>query len=414
MRKALGTINASYIKAKQAPPCFSGDELPALKRLPTGSISLDWLWGGGVVCGLPNVVWGPEGAYKTSLALRIVAFNQSRDPEFTALLLDGSGSFSGMLVYAQNDLLVDMERLFVVEVNTLEEGVEIFRQVATEGLVDMIIIDDLAVYATIKEQFKGGFKLGTKQEHSITDQSMATQAGANNTFIRRTRHLMKIHEIACLFTQQVRQNFDLYGEEFIMGGGHGLKHALRLNTIQTPAAKDKAPIQGSISHTSANAVKIGSAVTFRVVKMAVDGAQNKGTRVVTQWTDRIGIEPGRDAFMFLSETMDLITRVSSSVLFKDELCLKLGLELGLGFSTRAKAEAWMTENYQMIYDTFVPNLNLQPQTTEIKKKTKKTRETKKKIDQAATTAIELTSDPNYTHFEENEENEEGDTENADD
>ena len=394
LRKAAKLINETYAKVGEKPVFFMGSELDPPPRIPSGSITLDWAWGGGVIAGMPNLLWGPESIGKTSLSLRIIAYNQARDPEFVALWLDGSGSLNGMLNYART-LGVDLDRIFPVEVSTLEEAVEVFRQVANEGLIDMLVVDDLAVYSTIKEQYKGAFKLGRSTEHAMTDQAMATQAAANNTFIRRTKHLIKTQNIALLYTQQVRDSFESYGDEFVLGGGRGFKHALRLNTLMQRGAKIHHPTRGSL--TGDNPEFVGYALKLKIMKMAIDGAQPTGTEVLTQWTSLKGIERGRDAFMFLNQTLGLIETHGSSRLFMDGLCEKLGVDKKTGFSTRARTEAWLEEHYDLVYQAFVPNLALQPKPGP--------KVTKEKVSKAVKKAKNLLHDPKLQQAEETEEKE---------
>ena len=152
LKKMAAVFNKEY-GAPGEPVMMVGSDLKPPHRIATGILSLDWLHGGGHPRRLYSMYWGPENAGKTTLALVELACAQRADPDFICLFLDGSGRIDAMLQRAAQ-IGVDLERFFAVKTDTLEEAVEILKQLTKRGLIDMVIVDDLAVYATMRDTLR--------------------------------------------------------------------------------------------------------------------------------------------------------------------------------------------------------------------------------------------------------------------
>lgn len=352
MDKLVDLINKrNQRRGSGEPVIVKGSQMRVPGRIPSGILSLDHHLGGGFPRSLYSMLWGPPGCGKTSLLLKTVANAQRVDPNLVTIFLDGSKRFGSMIGYAQN-LGVDMDRFFPVETETVEEAVQIAVEAAKESIVDFIVCDDLAVYTSVKELRKGGIE---KDYREITDEAMATQAAANGKFIRRTNGLFYQRDVACIFTQQVRANFDQYGGDFHLPGGHALQHVLAINLLITQAATSHFPTVDS----TIDGDRCGYAVRVSTTKMALDEAMPTGSQFVTQWLTGKGIEPGRDAFMFLNdkgliETGGRVRKFSSRL--RDILTEADPPE---SFPSRRECETWLRENFDLVYQNFVPNLELQ-------------------------------------------------------
>lgn len=384
--KKIATVMNKEYGAPGEPVMIIGSELKAPLRIPTGILSLDWLHGGGHPRKLFSMYWGPENSGKSTLALTELAAAQAADPEFYALFMDGSGRIDAMLERARA-IGVDMSRCFFVKTDTLEEAVEILKQVCKKGLIDMVIVDDLAVYSSVKAQYKGNYN--EQRERTMTDQTVGAQALANSQFISRVKDLVYKKNVCVVFTQQVRANLDAYGGDFTLPGGHAIKHILVLNTFIDRGPSGKVPTFDS----TADGDHCGFAIRAGITKMQLDGAQYTGTKVVTQFVNGAGIQPGRDAYCFL-EDRGLVKSSAASRVIDGVTAELLGLPTDkLKFSGRRACEAWLAEHYEKIYRHFVPNLHLQvrPEESEVLEK----KVSASDVAEATEEAKDLLQDPNY-------------------
>lgn len=113
---------------------------PAGPAIATGFAPLDSALGGG---GLPRgrivELFGPSSSGKTTLALQVVARLQKKGS--TAGWIDAEHTFDPAYAAA---LGVAIERLPVAQPESAEQALEIARQLALSGAVDLLVIDSAA------------------------------------------------------------------------------------------------------------------------------------------------------------------------------------------------------------------------------------------------------------------------------
>ena len=112
-----------------APGCF----------FPAGFRALDEVLGGGFPRGHMVEIFGPSGCGKTTLAIQCVA--RAQQNALTAAWIDADHTFDP--AYAAR-LGVDMERVPFAQPATAEQGMEIARQLAGSGAVDLVVVDSAA------------------------------------------------------------------------------------------------------------------------------------------------------------------------------------------------------------------------------------------------------------------------------
>src|ERR1035441_5435283 len=108
----------------------------------SGFRALDESLGRGFPRGQMVELFGPAGCGKTTLAIQCVAHAQKN--AFTAAWIDADHTFDA--AYATG-LGVDMERVPFAQPATAEQGMEIARQLAGSGAVDLIVVDSAAGFA---------------------------------------------------------------------------------------------------------------------------------------------------------------------------------------------------------------------------------------------------------------------------
>jgi len=110
-----------------------------LPRVTTGVLAYDLMLGGGWPVNQWSEIIGDESSGKTALAYKTIAANQAIDPDFTALWVAAEDFVPE---YAQS-IGVDLNRLWVVEANIMEQVYNLVIKVLDNRAVDMIVIDSL-------------------------------------------------------------------------------------------------------------------------------------------------------------------------------------------------------------------------------------------------------------------------------
>lgn len=127
-----------------------GSDVLLPTRITTGSLSLDVMLGGGWPVGQWVEIIGEASHGKTCVALKTVAANQSRDPDFTVVWVAAepwSPQYAEMCG-------VDTSRVMVVETNLMEDAYEAVIQFCESKAVDLVVIDSLPALVPSTEDQK--------------------------------------------------------------------------------------------------------------------------------------------------------------------------------------------------------------------------------------------------------------------
>jgi recombination protein RecA len=119
-------------------------------RMTTGSLALDMVLGGGFPVNQWHEIVGEASNGKTAVALKTVAANQARDPEFTTVWVAAEAwvpSYAEMCG-------VDVSRVYVVATNIMEEAYEAVLELVETKAVDCVVIDSLPALVPITEDEK--------------------------------------------------------------------------------------------------------------------------------------------------------------------------------------------------------------------------------------------------------------------
>ena len=113
--------------------------IEAIPRITTGVLAYDLMLGGGWPVNQWSEIIGEESSGKTALAYKTIAANQALDPEYTAMWVAAEAYVPE---YAKA-IGVDLDRLWVVETNIMEEVYDLVIRVLDNRAVDLIVIDSL-------------------------------------------------------------------------------------------------------------------------------------------------------------------------------------------------------------------------------------------------------------------------------
>ena len=145
--KVLSKINKKYGTDTIV---LAADIKEGTGRITTGSISFDVALGGGWPINQWHELIGEASNGKTAIALKTIAANQKRDPNFTTVWVAAEQWVPG---YAEM-CGVDVSRVYVISTNVMEEAYEAVIEITESKSVDCIVIDSLPALVPTSEDEK--------------------------------------------------------------------------------------------------------------------------------------------------------------------------------------------------------------------------------------------------------------------
>lgn len=137
---SLESIVASISKKYGDGVLIKGSQIrEAVPRTTTGILAFDLMLGGGWPTNQWSEIIGDESSGKTAIAYKTIAANQALDPNYVALWVAAEDYVPD---YAAA-IGVDLDRLWVVENNVMEEVYDLVIKVLDNRAVDCIVIDSL-------------------------------------------------------------------------------------------------------------------------------------------------------------------------------------------------------------------------------------------------------------------------------
>jgi recombination protein RecA len=221
------------------------------KRTTTGSVALDVALGGGWPSNQWHELVGEASNGKTALALKTIAANQKRDPEFTTVWVAAEEWVSG---YAEM-CGVDTSRVYVVATNIMEEAYEAVIQIVESKAIDCIVIDSLPALVPSAEDDK-----------EMEESTVGRGALLTNKFFRKVgkaskRSLIRPERpfIGLIINQWRSKIGVMYGDPRTTPGGLGKDYAFftrmevrRDEWIETGTGQEKR--------------KVGQSIKIRIIK----------------------------------------------------------------------------------------------------------------------------------------------------
>ena len=147
-----------------------------IPRFTSGSVTFDYVLGGGLPGNQWNELIGEPSHGKTLIALKCVAANQAKDPEFTTVWVAAE---QWVPEYAQM-CGVDPEKVIIIETTVMEEAYDAVIAFAESKSVDCIVIDSLPALTPSPEV-----------EKSMEEMTVGRGALLTNKFFRKVGAAMK-------------------------------------------------------------------------------------------------------------------------------------------------------------------------------------------------------------------------------
>jgi recombination protein RecA len=143
----------------------------ALPRITTGMLAFDLMLGGGWPVNQWSEIVGDESSGKTAVAYKTIAANQALDPNWTAMWVAAE---EYVPEYAES-IGVDLDRLWVVETNLMEQAYDLIVRAMDNRAVDCVVLDSLP--ALVPE---------TEYEKSMDEFTVGLGARLTGKFFRKS------------------------------------------------------------------------------------------------------------------------------------------------------------------------------------------------------------------------------------
>jgi recombination protein RecA len=187
-------------------------------RVTSGSVTLDYILLGGWPSNQWNMLLGEQSHGKSMVALKTVAANQARDPEWLCVWVAAEQWVSE---YAEL-CGVDVSRVVVVETNIMEEAYDIAISFAESRAVDCIVIDSLPALVPSSEDDK-----------AMDEATVGRGALLTNKFFRKVGKAMKRsltedeRPVLGILINQYREKIGvMHGDPRTWPGGKGMNFAM--------------------------------------------------------------------------------------------------------------------------------------------------------------------------------------------
>lgn len=220
-------------------------------RITTGSVTWDYVLGGGMPSNQWNELIGEPSHGKTALAMKMLAANQAKDPQFTCVWVAAE---AWVPQYARL-CGVDQARVIVIETTVMEEAYDAVIAFAESKSVDMIVIDSLPALSPSPEMSK-----------DMDETTVGRGALLTNKFFRKVGGAMKRsmteqeRPVCGILINQWRMRIGvMHGDPRTSPGGQGKDyHVFTRNEVKRDDWIEIGP--------SGNKKRIGQTVRIRTLK----------------------------------------------------------------------------------------------------------------------------------------------------
>lgn len=184
-----------------------------VKRIPTGSFSLDMSIGGGIPVGRCTQISGAYSSTKTSQAIHII--REAQKMGYTCAYIDVEGTSDE---YFFESIGVDYASLLYSRPESLEEATEILLQLQRSGVVQVGVIDSVAALSANKEQetsMEDTVQMGVTQK---LWGEFARKYQMNNNHLTRNGK----ESFTLILINQLREKVGAYGDPEYTPGGRAI------------------------------------------------------------------------------------------------------------------------------------------------------------------------------------------------
>jgi recombination protein RecA len=222
-----------------------------ITRVTTGSTTFDYVLGGGFPANQWNELIGEASHGKTAIALKTIAANQAKDPDYTTVWVAAEQWVPEYAAMCG----VDPARVIVIETNIMEEAYDAVIAFAESKSVDAIVIDSLPALVPSPED-----------EKNMDEMTVGRGALITNKFFRKAGAAMKRslvedeRPILGIVINQYRMKIGvMHGDPRTTPGGEGKNYAF---FTRAEVRRDEWIEAG----TGVNKQRVGQRIKIRVLK----------------------------------------------------------------------------------------------------------------------------------------------------
>jgi len=201
-------------------------------RLSFGHDCLDKLTGGGIPESTYTTIWGGKGCAKSTIVLDLIAKAQKNGKQ--CIYINGERSYDPIWAKKRG---VDVDNLVIVEVETLEKGLDTIIKLCREKVADLIVFDSIHGLAPKGELYEGK----AEKEKSVDQDTMALRARKMTQFFEMATAFVAEAKCAVLLIAQSRMDLSGFIKLEHLTGGHALMHFSRLILRVRRGQKSDAP-----------------------------------------------------------------------------------------------------------------------------------------------------------------------------
>lgn len=222
-----------------------------ITRVTTGSTTFDYVLGGGFPANQWNELIGEASHGKTAIALKTIAANQTKDPDYTTVWVAAEQWVPEYAAMCG----VDPSRVIVIETNIMEEAYDAVLAFAESKSVDAIVIDSLPALVP-----------GPEDEKNMNEMTVGRGALITNKFFRKAgaamkRSLIEVERpILGIVINQYRMKIGvMHGDPRTTPGGEGKNYAF---FTRAEVRRDEWIEAGS----GVNKTRVGQRIKIRILK----------------------------------------------------------------------------------------------------------------------------------------------------
>lgn len=254
------------------------------KFIPTHSVGLNLILGGGLSRGHQTTLFGNESTGKSTFVLETIAKNQRENPEFSAAWMDTEKTLDREWARA---LGVDTDRLLVAYKSNIGEATDMMIKWINAG-IDLICVDSSSNLMP-KSFFE---KDGSIKEFDKTGQmgQMARELGQMCRMIQGVNF-----STAMVFISQVRMDLGGFIPSEKASGGKEVGHLDSLRIKLSSSKAEAKAIKDNVQRGDFLIEEIvGRTVTWKIDKNKVNGRYGKGQFDLITQGENVGLDSGAE------------------------------------------------------------------------------------------------------------------------